>query len=216
MKIGIIDYGMGNLFSVEQAVKRLGAEVVISQNKEELLATDGLILPGVGAFPDAMTRLKETGLIELFDDVVTQSKPLLGICLGMQLLFEESIEKGSTKGLGIFSGKIAEFSGVDHSGSAYRVPHMGWNNLQFKRNPTWLRNVHLTDDYVYFVHSFYGTQLAADDLVAYADYGDEIVPGIVQKGSITGMQFHPEKSGACGVSLLTAWLESIQKGASNS
>lgn len=216
MKIGIIDYGMGNLFSVEQAVKRLGAEVVISQDREALLETDGLILPGVGAFPDAMKRLEQLGFVALFEDVVQQNKPLLGICLGMQLLFEESVEKMPTKGLGIFSGKIAAFRGVDQLGQAYRVPHMGWNNLQFTQNPSWLDYQTLEDDYVYFVHSFYGTGFAEEDLIAYADYGDEIVPGIVQKGSITGMQFHPEKSGSCGVSLLTAWLESIEKGASNS
>ena len=212
MKIGIIDYGMGNLFSVEQAVKRLGAEVVISADKVELLTADALILPGVGAFPDAMARLEETNLVSLFDEVVATKKPLLGICLGMQLLFETSIEKGDNKGLGLFKGSIAEFSGKDAAGKAYRVPHMGWNNLQFKRYPTWLSKEALDNDYVYFVHSFYATELEELDLVAYADYGGEIVPGIVQKGSITGMQFHPEKSGSCGVALLTSWLQGIEKG----
>ncbi|MBM7699628.1 imidazole glycerol phosphate synthase subunit HisH [Kurthia huakuii] len=212
MKIGIIDYGMGNLFSVEQAVKRLGAEVLISADKEELLTADALILPGVGAFPDAMARLEETNLVSLFDDVVATKKPLLGICLGMQLLFEESIEKGDNKGLGLFKGSIAEFSGEDAEGKTYRVPHMGWNNLQFKRYPTWLSKEALDNDYVYFVHSFYATDVEELDLVAYADYGGEIVPGIVQKGSITGMQFHPEKSGSCGVTLLTSWLQGIEKG----
>jgi len=212
MKIGIIDYGMGNLFSVEQAVKRLGAEVVISADKVELLTADALILPGVGAFPDAMARLEETNLVSLFDEVVATKKPLLGICLGMQLLFERSIEKGDNKGLGLFKGSIAEFSGKDAAGKAYRVPHMGWNNLQFKRYPTWLSKEALDNDYVYFVHSFYATDLEELDLVAYADYGGEIVPGIVQKGSITGMQFHPEKSGSCGVALLTSWLQGIEKG----
>ncbi len=212
MKIGIIDYGMGNLFSVEQAVKRLGAEVVISADKVELLTADALILPGVGAFPDAMARLEETNLVSLFDEVVATKKPLLGICLGMQLLFETSIEKGDNKGLGLFKGSIADFSGKDAAGKAYRVPHMGWNNLQFKRYPTWLSKEALDNDYVYFVHSFYATDLEELDLVAYADYGGEIVPGIVQKGSITGMQFHPEKSGSCGVALLTSWLQGIEKG----
>lgn len=215
MKIGIIDYGMGNLFSVEQAVKRLGAEVIISAHKGELLETDALILPGVGAFPDAMKRLEETNLVTLFDDIVKTDKPLLGICLGMQLLFEESVEKGNNKGLGLFKGTIAEFSGQDQAGNAYRVPHMGWNNLQFKRYPEWLTATDLDNDYVYFVHSFFATGLDEQDLVAYADYGDEIVPGIVQKGSITGMQFHPEKSGSCGVALLTSWLEGIKEGASS-
>ena len=211
MKIGVIDYGMGNLFSVEQAIKRLGCEVVISADQEGLLACDALILPGVGAFKDAMKRLQDTGLVSLFEKVIATNKPLLGICLGMQLLFEESEENGIWQGLGIFKGRIKQFSGKDLSGKSYRVPHMGWNDLQFVKEPTWLEQLP-KDRYVYFVHSYFATDMNEEDLIAYADYGDVKVPGIVQKGKVSGMQFHPEKSGECGVSLLQQWLAGVAKG----
>ncbi len=211
MKIGVIDYGMGNLFSVEQAIKRLGCEVVISADQESLLACDALILPGVGAFEDAMKRLQDTGLVSLFEKAIATNKPLLGICLGMQLLFEESEENGIWQGLGIFKGRIKQFSGKDLSGKSYRVPHMGWNDLQFVKEPTWLEQLP-KDRYVYFVHSYFATDMNEEDLIAYADYGDVKVPGIVQKGKVSGMQFHPEKSGECGVSLLQQWLAGVAKG----
>ncbi|MEK5528469.1 imidazole glycerol phosphate synthase subunit HisH [Viridibacillus sp. FSL R5-0468] len=213
MKIGIIDYGMGNLFSVEQAIKRLGYEVIVSADKEELLATDALILPGVGAFKDAMKRLQETNLVSLINEVKKSNIPLLGICLGMQLLFQGSAENGSGKGLGIFNGEIERFAGINDDGSAYRVPHMGWNELQFAQRPEWLQEDEMTDNrFVYFVHSYFATNMDRADLVAFAHYGNEQVPGIVQKGSITGMQFHPEKSSEFGVLLLKRWLDGVKKG----
>ncbi|WP_102694111.1 imidazole glycerol phosphate synthase subunit HisH [Rummeliibacillus pycnus] len=211
MKIGVIDYGMGNLFSVEQAIKRLGNEVVISADQNRLLQCDALILPGVGAFQDAMKKLQDTGLVSLFQEVIATKKPLLGICLGMQLLFQESEENGVWQGLGIFKGRIKQFSGKDLSGKSYRVPHMGWNNLQFTKSPTWLDQLP-KERYVYFVHSYFATDMDEEDLVAFAEYGDMNVPGIVQKGTVTGMQFHPEKSGECGVYLLQQWLRAVSKG----
>lgn len=201
MKIGVIDYGMGNLFSVEQALKRLEAEVVVTSDKAQLQAVDALVLPGVGAFPDAMKRLEETDLIEF---IQTTKKPLLGICLGMQLLYEESNEVTSTKGLGIFTGHIKRFEGVS------RIPHMGWNNLELQQTPNWLDEKALpAGRHVYFVHSFYASEIANDQLVAYADYENVQVPGIVAKANFTGMQFHPEKSGSFGVHLLTAWAKGV-------
>lgn len=211
MKIGVIDYGMGNLFSVEQAIKRLGCEVLISADQADLLACDALILPGVGAFEDAMKKLNDTGLVTLFDKIVEVNKPLLGICLGMQLLFEESEENGHWKGLGIFKGAVKQFSGKDLSGKPYRVPHMGWNNLIFAKSPTWLEQLP-KERYVYFVHSYFATEMDEQNLIAYAEYGDMKVPGIVQKGNVTGMQFHPEKSGECGIYLLQQWLRAVAKG----
>lgn len=211
MKIGVIDYGMGNLFSVEQAIKRLGCEVLISADQANLLACDALILPGVGAFEDAMKRLNDTGLVTLFDKIVEANKPLLGICLGMQLLFEESEENGHWKGLGIFQGAVKQFSGKDLSGKPYRVPHMGWNNLIFAKSPTWLEQLP-KERYVYFVHSYFATEMDEQNLIAYAEYGDTKVPGIVQKGNVTGMQFHPEKSGECGIYLLQQWIHAVAKG----
>lgn len=210
MKIGVIDYGMGNLFSVEQALKRLDCEVVVSANPQELAATDALILPGVGAFPDAMKRLAETGLDVFIREQVDASKQLLGICLGMQLLFEESEEVTPTKGFGFFNGKITRFSGETATGEKYRVPHMGWNTLEFKFLPKWLEEQSLPESkYVYFVHSFYVANINREQLVASADYFDTEVPGVVQAGNVCGMQFHPEKSGEFGVFLLEQWLKGV-------
>ena len=202
MKIGVIDYGMGNLFSVEQALKRLDAEVIVTSNEAELEQADALLLPGVGAFPDAMKRLEETGLINYIKET---KKPLLGICLGMQLMFEDSEEVAKTNGLGIFNGSIKRFTDVP------RIPHMGWNDLSLAQVPYWLAEKELPSDrYVYFVHSFYATNLQQEQLVASADYETVNVPGIVAKDNFTGMQFHPEKSGPFGVFLLKSWLEGVE------
>ncbi|QCR33619.1 imidazole glycerol phosphate synthase subunit HisH [Lysinibacillus sp. SGAir0095] len=210
MKIGVIDYGMGNLFSVEQALKRLDCDVIVSANPQELAATDALILPGVGAFPDAMRRLAETGLEAFIREQVDANKQLLGICLGMQLLFEESEEVAPTKGFGFFNGKITRFSGETSHGEKYRVPHMGWNTLEFKSSPKWLEDQTLPQsNYVYFVHSFFATNLNREQLVASADYFDTEVPGVVQAENVCGMQFHPEKSGEFGVFLLEQWLKGV-------
>ena len=201
MKIGVIDYGMGNLFSVEQALKRLQLDVVVTSDINELEASDALILPGVGAFPDAMKRLKETDLI---DFITSTKKPLLGICLGMQLMFESSEEVSKTKGLSIFKGSIKRFTGVS------RIPHMGWNELQVTDVPSFLEGIELpAERHVYFVHSFLATNFDENELVAYADYEGVKVPGIVTKDNFTGMQFHPEKSGTCGMFLLKAWTEKV-------
>ena len=205
MKIGIIDYGMGNLFSVEQAVRRLGVEAVVTSDVAVLSQMDGLILPGVGAFPDAMKRLQEERLVDFIHQMKAENKPLLGICLGMQLLFEASEEVAPTKGLNIFKGTIKKFRGVS------RIPHMGWNELTFMNKPDWATDA--LDElpaYVYFVHSFYATDMKEEELVAYADYEQVNVPGIVQSGSFVGMQFHPEKSGRYGVKLLESWLKGVE------
>lgn len=211
MKIGVIDYGMGNLFSVEQALKRLNCEVVVSSDENVLRMADALILPGVGAFPDAMKRLSETGLDQFIHEQKNSNKPLLGICLGMQLLFEESEEVSPTKGFGFFKGKIIRFSGESSKGEKYRVPHMGWNTLEFHSIPKWLENKTFPESkHVYFVHSFYASEIDKEQLVASADYFDIDVPGIVEAGSVTGMQFHPEKSGQFGVFLLEQWLKGVE------
>src|SRR5690606_32595455 len=140
---------MGNLFSVEQALKRLDVQVIVSSDIEQLEAADAYVLPGVGAFPDAMKRLEETKLI---DFIQTTKKPLLGICLGMQLMFEESDEVAQTKGLGIFKGRIQRFTDVT------RIPHMGWNELKLNQTPAWLNNKDLPQErHVYFVHSYYAS-----------------------------------------------------------
>ena len=194
MKIAIIDYGMGNLYSVEQALKRLNVEVVVTNDFTQLDASDALLLPGVGAFPDAMARLDELNLTSYIQQT---KKPLLGICLGMQLMFESSVEVKPTKGLGIFQGTIEKFQAVP------RIPHMGWNDLLFTDGSK------LDDAFVYFVHSFYGVNVNEAQLVAYADYSGVKVPAVVAKDNFTGMQFHPEKSGKAGIELLTNWLQKV-------
>lgn len=198
MNIGIIDYGMGNLFSVAEAIKRLGCDCFITGDSEALAKADALILPGVGAFPDAMDKLQATKL----DGFITQqTKPVLGICLGMQLLFEASEEVQPTSGLGVINGHITTFDA-----KAVRVPHIGWSEL------TWHKPyVESTTDFVYFVHSFYATQTNEADIVASAQYGDVQVPAVVQCANFTGMQFHPEKSGELGKQLLKRWLKDVAK-----
>lgn len=202
---------MGNLFSVEQALKRLEYETVVSSDPKQLQEADALILPGVGAFPDAMERLEETGLDQFIREQKDANKPILGICLGMQLLFEESEEVSPTKGFGFFKGKVIRFTGETEDGQRYRVPHMGWNLLNFHVIPKWLEDKRLPDErYVYFVHSYYASNIDKEQLVASADYGNVVVPGVMQEGNVVGMQFHPEKSGEFGVYLLNEWLKGVE------
>jgi imidazole glycerol-phosphate synthase subunit HisH len=202
--IGIIDYGMGNLFSVSKALERLNVPYFISENKEELLTADALILPGVGAFRDAIERLNETGLSEMVRSYVESGKPLLGICLGMQLLFEESEENGLTKGLGILPGRVVRFAGHTKDGESYKVPHMGWNKLTYLHSSPILKNI--AEDFVYFVHSYHVVTEEKDVVIAEAEY-DVKVPAVVGRKSVFGMQFHPEKSGVLGMELLRNFTE---------
>ncbi|PLR87897.1 imidazole glycerol phosphate synthase subunit HisH [Bacillus sp. V33-4] len=201
--IGIIDYGMGNLFSVSKALERLDAPFFISENIGELEAADTLILPGVGSFRDAMERLKQTGLAEMIIRFARTGKPLLGICLGMQLLFEESEENGLTAGLSLLPGKVHRFPGITASRELYKVPHMGWNRLRFLHDSPILQNIDA--DFVYFVHSYY-VSTDQEVIIAEADYDVE-VPAVVGRANIFGMQFHPEKSGALGMELLRNFTE---------
>ncbi|WP_163099679.1 imidazole glycerol phosphate synthase subunit HisH [Peribacillus alkalitolerans] len=201
--IGIVDYGMGNLFSVNKALERLGVDSFISDEPEKLLEASALIVPGVGSFKDAMFLLNEKRLDEMIKKFATSQKPLLGICLGMQLLFEESEENGLTTGLQLLPGKVVRFSGNTSEGMAYKVPHMGWNNLVFHQESPLLKG--MNDDHVYFVHSYYAALPDKDVLIASADYHVQ-VPAIVGRGNVLGMQFHPEKSGEAGMQLLRNFL----------
>ncbi|WP_338471824.1 imidazole glycerol phosphate synthase subunit HisH [Niallia sp. XMNu-256] len=198
--IGIVDYGMGNLFSVSEALKRLEVAFFISEDPDELAKADRLILPGVGAFKDAMVRLNDTGMTDFLHEYVATGKPLLGICLGMQLLFEESEEGGHSKGLGLLPGHVVRFPGKVESGETYKVPHMGWNRVK------WVHASPITkktdEDYAYFVHSYFVKTDNPEILIGKADYYEE-VPAVVGRNSIYGMQFHPEKSSKLGVQLLT-------------
>ncbi|WP_141432984.1 imidazole glycerol phosphate synthase subunit HisH [Bacillus sp. 03113] len=207
--IGIIDYGMGNLFSVSKALERLNVPYFISEDKEELKKADGLILPGVGAFKDAMERLNTTGLTEMIQEYVQSGKPFLGICLGMQLLFEESEEIKLTKGLCLLPGRVIRFAGQSKAGESYKVPHMGWNRLKFVHSSPLLNNVE--EDHVYFVHSYFASTEQEEVIIAKSDYFEE-VPAVVGQNNIYGMQFHPEKSSKIGMKLLRNFTELIRKG----
>ena len=204
--IAIIDYGMGNLHSVSKAVERLGREAVVTSSPEEILAADGAILPGVGAFGDAMSNLRETGLDAVTKQYAASGKPLLGICLGMQLLFEESEEHGKHEGLGLLPGRVVRFRGD------YKVPHMGWNELTFERRESPLFEG-LKPGHVYFVHSYHALPERREDLLATTDY-HQPVTAIVGRGSLYGMQFHPEKSGDLGMALLRNFVGLVPSGTS--
>lgn len=202
--IGIVDYGMGNLFSVSKALERLNADYFISGDKDELLRADALLLPGVGSFRDAMEVL-QVGTIKEF---AASGKPLLGICLGMQLLFEDSDENGFTKGLGLLPGHVRRFAGTNAEGVTYKVPHMGWNKLEFIKSSPLLKG--LEEDYVYFVHSYYVSAENSEVLLAKANYHEE-VSAVVGKDNIFGMQFHPEKSSKLGMALLSNFLKLVEE-----
>ncbi|MCM3178924.1 imidazole glycerol phosphate synthase subunit HisH [Cytobacillus horneckiae] len=197
--IGIIDYGMGNLFSVSKALERLEVAYFISDDPEQLMKADGLILPGVGAIKDAMELLDRTGLSTTLKKYADTGKPLLGICLGMQLLFEESEEGGGTNGLGLLPGCVKRFPGVTKEGEIYKVPHMGWNKLLFKKESAILEEVE--EDFVYFVHSYYAVTNAEEVVHAYSRYEVE-VPAVVGHNNVYGTQFHPEKSSNAGMGIL--------------
>ncbi|WP_341280491.1 imidazole glycerol phosphate synthase subunit HisH [Paenibacillus sp. FSL H8-0537] len=196
--IAIIDYGMGNLHSVSKAVERLGYETVVTDDPQEILAADGAILPGVGAFGDAMGNLRETKLGEVVKQYAASGKPLLGICLGMQLLFTASEEYGDNEGLGLLPGKVIRFQGD------YKIPHMGWNKLSFEQEQSPLF-AGLEEGHVYFVHSFHAKPEQGSDLLATTDYYQQVT-AIVGREQVYGMQFHPEKSGELGMQLLGNFL----------
>jgi imidazole glycerol-phosphate synthase subunit HisH len=202
--IGIVDYGMGNLFSVSKALERLGADYFISGDKEELMRADALLLPGVGSFRDAMEVLQ----VDTIKEFAASGKPLLGICLGMQLLFEDSDENGFTKGLGLLPGHVRRFSGTNAAGETYKVPHMGWNKLEFVNSSPLLKG--LEEDYVYFVHSYFVGAENSEVLLAKANYHED-VSAVVGKDNIFGMQFHPEKSSKLGMALLKNFLKLVEE-----
>ena len=200
--IAILDYGVGNLFSLRSSLSCLGLESKLTADPGELRAADRIILPGVGAFGDAMDKLKDTGLVPLIREE-SQKKPLLGICLGMQLLFDESCEYGRHEGLGFVPGKIASLA-EDLEDKRLKVPHIGWNALRIVRDDPLFKYV-LDGEYVYYVHSFYGRD-CAESTLATSEYG-LTVTGVVRRGLVWGTQFHPEKSGDTGLRILKAFSE---------
>lgn len=198
--VGIVDYGVGNLFSLASSIRAVGQEAFVSHDPRLLSQADRLILPGVGAFQDAAEKLRASGLDSFVCAQAAAGKPLLGICLGMQLLFQESQEYGCHKGLGLIPGQVVSMEG--RIPPELKIPHMGWNRLEVRRG----RLLKAVDgEYVYFVHSYYA-QGCGDALAAVADYGIPITAA-VEQGNVFGCQFHPEKSGQVGVSILKTFCE---------
>lgn len=202
-KIVIVDYGLGNLFSVEQACRKVGINPVLSHDKKVIESADGIILPGVGAFGDAMNNLKQLDLIEPLKDFISRNKPFLGVCLGMQLLFEESEEFGSHKGLGIIKGTIKKFPEVFNE-KKNRIPQIEWNYIEQPQDNSWLhtplKNIK-NHELMYFVHSYYAEPALTENILSYTLYNDFKYCSSVCNGNVYGMQFHPEKSAAEGLKI---------------
>lgn len=201
--IAIVDYGVGNLFSLKSSFQAVGADVTVTGDEKVLREAQRIVLPGVGAFGDAARKLKESGLAQIVIEEAQKGKPLMGICLGMQLLLEKSYEYGEYEGLGLIQGNVRPISETIPKG--YKIPHIGWNALYFPedKHPVF-RNV-TEGDHVYFVHSFHGAD-CADSVAATTEYGG-ILTAAVAKENVVGCQFHPEKSGNVGLSILKAFCE---------
>ena len=198
--IGIIDYGVGNLFSLCSSCKAIGQEAFVSGDASELAKADRLILPGVGAFEDAAKKLRETGMADFVRQQAAEGKPLLGICLGMQLLFERSYEYGCHEGLGLLKGQVVPMEGK--LPPELKIPHMGWNALKVKGGKLLAG---MNGQYVYFVHSFFAEN-CHDSLSAVTEYGIPVTAA-VEQGNVYGCQFHPEKSGNVGLNILRKFAE---------
>jgi glutamine amidotransferase len=199
--IAVIDYGMGNRRSVEKAFAHLGSEAAITSDPAVLRIADGLVLPGVGAFPKAMSNLRAGGLDALICEVATRGVPLLGICLGMQLLFESSSELGGEKGLGLLPGSVRALAA-----GGRRVPHIGWNDVRFERSSTLIANLPAGGAPFYHVHSFVAVPAEEADVIGTAEYGERFAT-IVGRGNVFGAQFHPEKSSRDGLALLASFAQ---------
>lgn len=205
--IAIIDYGMGNLKSVRNALNYLGIENKISKDPEEIRKADALILPGVGAFPDAMDTIEKLGLDKVIKEETQKGKYLLGICLGMQMLFEKGYEGIEKNGLALLKGNIIKMK--DDKADNIKIPHIGWNNLIYNRQDDMFKDID-EGKYVYYVHSYFVQGYNEEDLVAYSEYGPNKIPGVVRNKNVIGAQFHPEKSGTVGLGILKNFGELIK------
>lgn len=202
MKVAIINYGMGNLGSVFKAFEDLGAEIFIAEHPDMLYQPDRVILPGVGSFTEGMERLKEHNWDEIIRDVVSKGKPVLGICLGMQMLASIGEEGGESKGLNLIPGRVVR---LDKSGCTLKIPHVGWNEVNFKKQDQIFNHIQDHSDF-YFVHSYSFVTENSNDLIATASYGMDVA-AVIKKNNIIGCQFHPEKSSKAGRQLLKNFLE---------
>ena len=200
--IAVVDYGVGNLFSLCCSLDNIGAKSVVTSDPDVIRAADRIILPGVGAFGDAADKLRSTGLDKVVIDEARAGKPIFGICLGMQLLFERSFEYGKAEGLSLLRGSVVPLDGVIPS--ELKIPHIGWNALHIERKHPLLKYVN-EGDHVYFVHSYYAVD-CADSLIASSEYGTTVTAAVAL-GNVAGTQFHPEKSGDVGLAILRAFVE---------
>jgi glutamine amidotransferase len=200
--IAIVDYGVGNLFSLRSSLDMIGAEAVVTSNADEIRKCKKIILPGVGAFADAAEKLRNSGLDKVIIEEAKNGKQIFGICLGMQMLFEKSYEYGEHKGLGLLKGSVVPMQGYIQS--ELKIPHIGWNALHFKKQHPLFKYIK-ESDCVYFVHSYFATD-CENSLLATAEYGKELTAAVAYK-NVAGMQFHPEKSGEVGLNILRAFCE---------
>lgn len=200
--IAIVDYGVGNLFSLQSSLEAIGAETVVTADSEVIQSADKILLPGVGAFEDAARKLRASGLDQVIIEQAQAGKPLLGICLGMQMLFEKSYEYGEHLGLGLIPGAVVPMAGVIPA--ELKIPHIGWNALRFQKDSPLFRYIQ-DGDCVYFVHSYYAAQ-CDPYVIATAEYGAELTAAVA-KDNVYGCQFHPEKSGSVGLAILRAFAE---------
>ena len=208
-EVVIIDFGVGNLLSVQRAVEHLGAEGVCTSNAELIRNAERVILPGVGAFGNAMHSLESLGLIEVVREVTARGTPLLGICLGMQLLLDESEEFGLTKGLGLIPGRVTAIPNRSLDGNALKIPHIGWNELVPSEDCSWkdtLLEYSNPGDAMYFVHSFMAVPDSPSMRLANCMYGGHLIPAVIHSRNVMGCQFHPEKSGTLGLLILSKFL----------
>lgn len=201
--IAIVDYGVGNLFSLKSSFAAIGADVTVTDDSDTICAADKIILPGVGAFGDAAEKLRQSGLDKIIIGEVQKGKQLMGICLGMQLLLERSYEYGCHDGLGLIKGSIRPISDVIPDD--LKIPHIGWNYLTFGENKHPIFKYLSEGDYVYFVHSYYGAD-CEESIIAKTEYGAPLTAAVAS-GNVCGCQFHPEKSGKVGLSILKAFCE---------
>ena len=208
--VTIIDYGVGNLLSVQRGFEHCGAKVVLTSDPEVILASQKIVLPGVGAFPNAMGALKKLDLVSVIQELARLKKPLLAICLGMQLLMDESEEFGSTAGLGLIPGRVVAVSHKTTAGDSQKIPHIGWSSLQPSRATNDWTGTLLQDnepgDAAYFVHSFMVQPSDQKNQVAHVIYGGHRISAVISKDQITGCQFHPEKSGEVGLKILRRFI----------
>ena len=200
--VAIIDYGVGNLFSLKSSLKEIGAEAVVTSDEKVIAEADRIILPGVGAFEDAARKLRESGMADVVKKEAAAGKPMMGICLGMQLMFDVGYEYGVHEGLGLIRGSVRPIADVIPEG--YKIPHIGWNLLKFRKDSPLFKYIK-EEDYVYFVHSYYAAE-CDDSVIAVTEYGADLTAAVAN-GNVYGCQFHPEKSGEVGMKILKSFME---------